>query len=257
MNTKIHRIGLTPLISFLASILVFLSFDARADNLLYQDRGNRHEGIKSEAISAGDIELISALVDYREQAVQLPDRLKIRFYLKQSNNVDVQIREVDNRYYYWMDKIEPLKPWTEATYNEFAWPTKDVLQHIVQRMGPMNMYDLGAVARLGSNKPQPKENVAPIIFYHTQLPARIEGYLFTFKIGNDARIQADVYRGTSKDSLFTQTFRRQRYDRPFTVHWKSKEHSEGEYKIIVGGYFLDSGRHFAGEVHFYHQSNVK
>jgi hypothetical protein len=257
MNTIIYRIGLIPLVAFLAFTLAFLSFDALADNLLYQDRGNRHEGIKSEAISAGDIELISALVDYREQAVQLPHQLKIRFYLKQSNDVDVLIREVDNRYYYWMDKIEPRVPWRKATYNEFAWPTKDVLQHIVQRMGPMNMYDLGAVARLGSYKPQLIENVAPIIFYHTQLPAKIEGYLFTFKIGNDARIQADVYRGTSKDSLFTQTFRRQRYDRPFVVHWKSKEHSEGEYKIIVTGYFLDSGRHFAEEVHFYHKPNVK
>ena len=252
-----HRSNMITLIAFLSFLLTFLSFEARAEKWLYQDRGNRNEGIKSRAISSSDIELISALVDYREQTVQLPKQLKIRFYLRQSNEVYVTIREIDNRYYYWMDEIEPFTPWRKASYNEFVWPTKDVLQHIVQRMGPMNMYDLGAVARLGSNKPQPKENVAPIIFYHTQLPARIEGYLFTFKIGNDARIQADVYRGTSKDSLFTQTFRRQRYDRPFTVHWKSKEHSEGEYKIIVGGYFLDSGRHFAGEVHFYHQPNVK
>jgi hypothetical protein len=46
--------------------------DAR---LQYQDRGNRHEGIRPKPVSGYDIELISVRVDYKEESEQMPDHL--------------------------------------------------------------------------------------------------------------------------------------------------------------------------------------
>src|SRR5262245_59335074 len=79
--------------------------------LQYQNRGNRNEGIRSMPVSGGDIELISAVVNYREASRQSPDLFRLKLYLQQQTQVYVIVREIDNKHGYWMDKVRPSQPW--------------------------------------------------------------------------------------------------------------------------------------------------
>ena len=152
--------------------------------LQYQNRGNRYEGIKPNPVSGYSIELISVRVDYKEEVEQISDTFKVKFYLEEPSEVYLTIRELDYTYYYWMDKVQPAKPWQRGFDNVFAWPTQDV----IQKLSGLKMYDLGVVARVKHPGPRMIEDVVPVIFYHSRYPATIEGYLFTFKITGDARL---------------------------------------------------------------------
>src|SRR5262249_10256972 len=158
--------------------------------LEYQNRGNRYEGVKPKPVSGYDIELISAIVDYKEEVVQLPERLKVQFYLKQPSKVYLTVRELDYTYYYWMARVQRAQPCRLGFDNAFDWPTREV----IQSLGHITMYDLGVVARLDKLEPSKSELVAPVIFYHSHIPTVIQGYLFTFKTSGDARLTCVVYK---------------------------------------------------------------
>ena len=133
---------------FIAAVLFFYGAEGGVAwtqvDLQYQDRGNRHEGIKPKPVSGYDIELISVRADYDEEAERMPDRLKVKFYLEQPAEVGLTVRELDYKYYYWMDKIQPSRPWRPGFDNVFEWPTKDV----IQRLGHLATADLGIIVRL-------------------------------------------------------------------------------------------------------------
>lgn len=219
----------------------------------YQNRGNRYEGIKPRPVSGYDIELISALVDYREETERIPQRFKIKFYLDQPSEVHITVRELDYKYYYWMDKVKPPENWRCGFDNVFEWPTEDV----VQRLEEMKMYDLGIVARLGKQVPSKVEQVAPIIFYHSHYPPIIEGYLFTFKTGSNARLACYVYKEETEDLVYTQHFRRVQGGRVFTLRWHSPDAAEGFYKIVIRGYLWYTNDPIDQTVRFYHRSSVE
>ena len=219
----------------------------------YQNRGNRYEGVKPKPVSGTDIELISVLVDYREEVKQMPDSLKLRFYLKASSKVYLTVREIDYNYYYWMDKINPEQPWKPGFDNVFGWATQDVLQ----QLGNIKIYNLGIVARLENSEPSSLERVAPVIFYHSHFPSNIKGYLFTFKTNGDAQLSCSFYREEKAEPVDIQNFQLQRGGRPFTVRWDSEQAEEGFYKLIINGYFLNTNNPIDQTVQFYHRPVVK
>jgi hypothetical protein len=222
-------------------------------SLEYQNRGNRYEGVKPKPVSGYDIELISAIVDYKEEVVQLPERLKVQFYLKQPSKVYLTVREFDYTYYYWMDRVQPAQPWRLGFDNAFDWPTREV----IQPLGHITMYDLGVVARLDKLEPSKSELVAPVIFYHSHIPTVIQGYLFTFKTSGDARLTCAVYKEGESEPLFTQSLQRQRGGRSFTVRWDSAQVGQGSYRLVLRGYFLETNMPIDQTVTFYHQPNVR
>lgn len=234
-------------------LLAWVSSVQAETSLQYQNRGNRHEGIKLKPVSGYDIELISVRTDYTEQANRVPDTFKLRFYLNQDSDVYLTVRELEYREYYWMDKVKPQKPWKKGFQNEFEWPT----QEVIRQLDRLKMYDLGVVARLEREEPSKAEQVAPVIFYFSQLPDTIKGYLFTLKTNGDAHLTCSVYKEGEKDPVFTQIFRRQRGGRPFTVRWESSKASEGFYRLVVNGYFLTTNDRINQIVHFYHKPIVK
>jgi hypothetical protein len=97
-------------------------------HLQYRNRGNRYEGVRPKPVSGYDIELISARVGYKEAGKQMPERLKVQVYLAQPSQVHLTVRELDYKYYYWMDKVQPAKPWQPGFDNVFDWPTREVIQ---------------------------------------------------------------------------------------------------------------------------------
>ena len=107
--------------------------------LEYQNRGDRHEGIKPKPVSGYDIEVISVLADYKDSTNQVPDQLRVNSIYKGQTAVNLTVREQDYRLYYWMDKVKPARGWQAGASNEFAWPTGTVLKQLDAKL---NMYEL-------------------------------------------------------------------------------------------------------------------
>ena len=241
-------IGLILLLLFTSAPFGFAEMD-----LQYQNRGNRYEGLKPKPVSGYDIELISARVDYKEEVKQMPERFKAKFYMERLYGVNLTVRELDYKYYYWMDNVRPREGWWTGFDNVFEWPTQDVIRHLEE----IKMYDLGVVVRLEKPEPRKIERVAPVIFYHSQFPSTIKGYLFTFKTNGDARLNCQVYREGDAKPVFTRIIRKQRAGRPFTIRWNSTQATDGSYTLVVSGYFLDTNDPIAQTVRFYHRRDVK
>ena len=130
-----------------------------SDSVSYQPRGNRSEGIKPKPVTGYDLELLSVLADFREAASELPPTLRVRFFLKESTLVSLTVREQRYKDYYWLDQVVPTSPW-KAGFNEFSWPTGDVLRRVDPKFPIEN---LGVVARLTHDGPSADELVAPAI----------------------------------------------------------------------------------------------
>lgn len=223
-------------------------------NLDYQNRGDRFEGVKPKPVSGYDIEVISVLADYQEPATQLPDQLRVGFYLQRETPVHFTVREQDYRLYYWLDKVTPAKSWQAKSVNEYTWPTAAVLRQLDQKL---NLYELGVLIRLGRGTPAENEEIVPAILYHAQLPAKINGYLFTMKANGDARLSCKVLRGKESSELMTQAFRRLPGGRPFTVRWDAAGAQEGQYVLVCDGYFLDTNQPLRQTVRFFHRPTVR
>ncbi len=223
-------------------------------NLEYQNRGDRHEGVKPKPVSGYDIEVISVLADYQESSNQLPDQLRVGFYLQSQIAVHLTVREQDYRLYYWLDKVTPAKGWQAKSVNEYTWPTAAVLRQLDPKLNP---YEFGVLIRLGRDTPAENEEIAPAILYHRQPPEKVGGYLFTMKTNGDARLSCKVLRGKESAELMTQAFRRLPGGRPFTVRWEAAGAQEGQYTLVCSGYFLDTNQPLRQTVLFFHKPTVR
>ena len=229
----------------------------------------RGDGFDEDQTTAGargtDFELVSwcGMGGRRIEATELPSRLRFKFYLDEHAVAYATVRELDYRHLYWLDNVEPSAPWRAGFGNGFAWPTNEVLR----RLDHILMYDLGVVVRLDAPEARSIERVAPAIFYHTDVPATVEGYLFTFRTSGNARVTCTIYAEPPSDALFTRTIPRQPGGRPFTIRWDSTRRSDGTtgalpaapgwYSLVVIGYFLDTNDPISQTTRFYHQPTVQ
>ncbi|MET0515314.1 MAG: hypothetical protein ABW047_08330 [Nitrospiraceae bacterium] len=241
-------------IALILWLLILSSMPYAQPVLDYQSRGDRHEGVKPKPVSGYDIEVISVLADYKDSTNQVPDPLRVRFYLKGQTAVNLTVREQDYRLYYWMDKVKPVRGWEAGAENEFAWPTETVLKQLDAKL---NMYDLGVLIRLGKDTPQSVEDVAPAILYHSHPPETVHAYLFTMKTNGDTRLSCSVYREGEAATMMTQAFRRIPGGRPFTVRWDAQGAKEAGYTLVCKGYFLDTNQPVQQTVRFFHKPAIK
>jgi hypothetical protein len=223
-------------------------------DLDYQNRGEYYEGIRPKPVSGFDIEVLSVLVDYREPTDRLPDQLRARFYLDSKTDVYLNIREQDYRLFYWLDNVTLSKDWRPQSYNEFVWPTGNVLRRLDPKL---DIYELGVLIRLGHQTPAQVERLAPVILYHSHLPDSVPGYLFTMKANGDARLSCSIYRMGKDDPLTTQAFRRIPGGRPFTVRWDAQSAEEANYTLSCKGFFLDTNQPLRQDIRFHHIPKVK
>jgi hypothetical protein len=140
--------------------------------LQYRERGNRWEGLKPKPVHGYDIELLSALVDYREPSQGWPPTLHLKFFLPTAGPVAITVRQPRPKtIYYWLDKVVPPAAWRPQAFNEYVWPTEPVLKQLGSSVAPE---DLGAVVRLRQG-PSKQEKIAPAALFHTQAPAAATG----------------------------------------------------------------------------------
>jgi len=229
-------------------------------DLQYQSRsqeqsGSWKEGVKPKPVSGLNVELISVLADYQEPVPSevFPTSVNLQFYLEEEHAVYVTVRELDYRTYYWLDKVQPARKWGKGFQNVFAWPTDPVLQRLTPGL---DLYELGALIRLDAETTSTVERVAPGVLYHKDAPSTIDGYFFTLKTGEDARLLATISQEATGKEVERQTFRRKRAGRPFTIHWVAKDAEPGLYKLDISGFSLSTNQTLSKEIHFYHQPIV-
>ena len=258
MPTRLGRMSTRPRAS-LWTTLCLIAFGPTPSAsgqtpLEYQDRGAYYEGVKPFPVSAYDIELISALIDFKEPSDDLPEQLRVKFYLPSKSPVHLVVREQDNRLFYWLDRVKPVKEWRVGRHNEFAWPTMPVLRRLIPSV---DAQDLGVLIRLGTPEPTAVETVAPALVYHAHSPEAINAYLFTMKTGGDARLSCSVYREGEATPRSTQTFRRIPGGRPLTVRWDTEGARAADFTLACKGFFLDTNQLVQQTVRFYHQPLVR
>ncbi len=238
----------TPLAALLATPL-----GAQYDpTLQYQNRGDRHEGLRPKPVSGYDVALLSARVDYREEREGWPEEMRLKFYLPRPEEVFITVRQLRPRStFYWLDKVAaPKDSWRPGMLNDYAWPTATVLQKLTR----VTADDLGAVVRLQQELPGQRERVAPAILYGSGAPSEAPGYRFTLKTNGTAQVTCKIYRDTAE--LFTRPKKRERAGSPFTVRWDSGGQPDGDYRLVVSGYFESDSSPISKEIAFYHRTRL-
>jgi len=244
---------LRPLVLILLCLLLPLS--GLADSYDYQDRGDRSEGIRPRPVSGDDITLISARaapVGGREG--DLPERMRLSFVLpkdERPERVHIVVRELDYRYYYWMDKVHPPTPWQPGQSNDFRWSTREVLTLLFRR--GLRPGDLGAVVRLaGSDAPSPTEHVAPALLSGDETPVAVTDYLFTFKTNLPAHLTCSLTADGVPGTRWSKTFQRVGAGRPFICQVPVADLAVGDYLLLVDGRSLANADKVKQEVRFAH-----
>jgi len=225
------------------------------DDLQYQQRANRYEGTKGKPVAGFDVELLSARVDFSDNPERLGERFQARFFLERPTEVHLVVRELDYRYFYWLDRVRPQTPWRSGYGNVADWPTRDV----IRQLDGLRISDLGVVARLERESPSAVEKVAPVVFYQSQFPTQVTGYVFHFRIREDAKLKGAVYKASGGAPVFSVDLGRQRGGRPFSVSWNvtTPRASEGVYRLVLSGYVLSNNDPVSQVVQFYHQPEIK
>ena len=237
-------------------MLSFASVATQAqEDLQYQKRANRYEGIKPKPVSGFDIELLSARVDFSDDPEKLGERFHARFFLERPAEVHIVVRELDYKHFYWLDRVVAQSPWRPGFGNVFDWPT----QEVVRQLDDLRISDLGVVARLEREGPSAVEKVAPVVFYQTQFPSKVTGYVFHFTAPRRRQGQGHRLQMAASNPVFSQDLGKQRGNRPFAFRWDvtSPPASEGLYKLVLSGYMLATNDPVSQVVQFYHRADIK
>jgi hypothetical protein len=223
----------------------------------YRNRGDRYEGLRELPVSGYTIELLSFRALYEEPVPPgLPPQYRVRFSLDKVEPTYLIVREIENKYSYWLDNVTPNRPWASGFANVFEWPTKDVLLHISN----LKLYDLGVTVRVGKATPALIERVAPAILYHSITPTSIGGYEFAFKTNATASLEFRIERSDGIELKTTpepRALRKWSYGVPFRVKWDASNSDPGRYRLKVHGRVLENNETFTQEVEFIHQPKVR
>ena len=182
----------------------------------------------------------------------MPNFFKLKFCLpKRFGKVHVKVRELEYEHFYRM--TNPDISSNKGCGNFFQWPTATV----IRKLKGLKMFNLGVLVRLDEQRPNVKEKVAPVIFYHGKSPNNISGYSFTFKTKKDARLKYSIRNEhTKRKVLMEKDFSLKKGNKPFQINWDNAPTKSGFYKLILKGYFVRNNEHIRQSVRFYHQPSI-
>jgi hypothetical protein len=223
--------------------------------LQYQKRANHYEGVRARPVSGFDIELLAAQAAYADDAEKIGERFHVRFFLTRPRAVHLVVRELDYRYFYWLDRVQPESPWRAGFANVFSWSTAEV----VRQLRDLRISDLGVVVRLDRATPSAIEEVAPALFYQSQFPAGIRGYVFHFRLREEAMLRAAIFKDTGTEPIWSAPSVRRTAGRPFSYKWDLAEGGppEGAYRLVLSGYVLSTNDPISQVVRFHHRPQVR
>ena len=238
----------TLLIGLVCAAWASVCFAVDQTQLEYQERAYAFEGIKPRPVSGFGLELISATIEHDGKAAAIGDRLQLKFFLDRQRPAHLVVRELDQRFFYWLDKAK--SSWVVG-YNTFSWPTSSVLRHLPE----LNMADLGVVVRLDKEEPGALETVAPATLSSSaDADATVTGYQFVFRLRNDAQVRATIVDETKGTPMFAGDLGQLRGGRPFPVRWDLRKFPApaGSYRLVLRGYVLANKSPVSQVIRFVH-----
>lgn len=210
-----------------------------SSDLDYQYRGDRCEGVLPKPVSNYDIELLSA-VAYREPSSSVPQKLKLRFFSPDRQEIHLKIHDLEDTYFYLMDKVRPQQGW-QAGINSYEWDTG-----VIKALRGLEINKLGVLVRLGYEKARIQENIAPVLFYYDKLPSTVSRYAFTFKTSGDVKLEYFL----NDESKICEANSSQRGGQPFTVSCNIPN-GAGNYELVAKGYFVQDNTPVRQSVRFH------
>ena len=249
-------------ILFFSAMLAWpaLFFQVRsAPELAYKDRGGYHEGIRTAPSTGAELDLVAAMINQTEPYSALPPSFRALFYLPNRDPVHLTIREVNRRYFYWLDRFASTN-WQAHKVNNIHWETGPVFQFLRGTGGPLKLEELGAVVRLGKSGNAADEVVAPVALYHANALTSIESYRFVFLPSRQMRLKFEVFAKGTEDKaqpLMNQIVPIAPANFPQSVTWKIGTQQDGWFELIASGYFLSSeGERIRKRVTFFHSAQL-
>ena len=215
----------------------------------YQERPYAFEGVKRRPVSGFDIELLSVMADASEKAIEIGDRMRLRFYLDRHRPAHLVVREIEQHVYYWLDRAKPPGDWTIG-YNTFSWPTT-----VVRQLPGLKPADLGVVIRLDREEPGAQESVAAASWLAPgEQGATARSYAFVFKLREDAQLKATIFDEPAGKPVIDEDLGSQRGGRPFLFRWDvaKTQAAPGRYRLVIKGYLLTNNDPVSQVVLFVH-----
>ena len=227
----------------------------------YQPRGDRAEGIRLPSAPTGDISLISArAVPVGGPQERIPERLRLRFALppgRRPGSVEITVRELQERFDYWLDQVRPATPWQPGQVNVYRWPTRTVLKWLYGR--GLQTADLGVLVRLGAGAAPPGgERVAPAVLAGDDWPVEIERYQFTFRTRVAARVTCQLEAAAVATPVWGQSVKFALADHSYACRVPFPPLPAGEYRLRIESWSLVERAPLSRyEVRFYHDPGLR
>lgn len=109
----------------------------------------------------------------------------------------------------------------------------------------------------GTGAPSAHEWIAPAVLAVGETLVVPKSYLFTFKTNFPARLTCSLSAESADTEVWSKTFKRVRAGRPFTCRVPLDILIQGEYRLLVNGYSLDTNAPVWQEVRFHHFSYLR
>ena len=144
----------------------------------------------------------------------------------------------------------PIASWKQGCDNFFEWPTSMV----VGKLDGLNISDLGVLVRLEKPEPNKKEKIAPVVFYHSELPQNISEYSFIFQTNRDAKLKYSIRNERTREKVVVEKERylRVKANKPFKISWNNVPITNCSYKLIIKGHFIGNSENIRQFVLFDH-----
>jgi hypothetical protein len=223
--------------------------------LVYQDRGGYREGVRSSPSVNVSVDLIAAQVDMSDNRPPGP-LFRASFFLPERSDLTLTIREIDQRYSYWLDGLRPRADWKAGAVNQFEWPTAPVIQALTWMPPRLTLGDLGGTVRVGTGFPSMVERVLPVVLSQGAATAPGTAYLFAFRVTARARLRFETYGAGDLRPRDVQTFPRVDPLNAQRVTIAAASWPEGWYRIVISGYGLSDNAEVNQVINFYHSRNL-
>ena len=198
----------------------------------YQERSHRFEGRRRLPVGGTEIELIGAMTENSAPRASLPERLELIFYLQDTTDTFVVVRERLPQKNYWLDRVSPSRPFLVRSLNRFDWPTAEVLRPV-----RLEAWQLMALIRLGYSEPRIREEIAPAQLAAPGSSWQGGVYRLTFRTSRPAEVRAELHGcdGVVEPRRLT-TARRV----PFEIRVRSTETTGADCRLVLQGEMSDN-----------------
>jgi len=189
------------------------TLQAQTPKYPYKKYEDRKEGlIKKKTLVAGEkLVLISTSIANQEIIPQNVTSYKLGFYLKDSANIKIEVREFDHYY-----KMEPLQNKYRPGIQTFSWPSE------IPDYYRINLNDLFPLAKISGPE---IFKIVPIVLYYEQPRSADLIYRFGFIPKNTIKqLEYNIYRPNQNEPLFTGTLKELIRDKIFHIRWNGKDH---------------------------------